>query len=416
MDMAVKGKLSFPGDKSISHRALMLATLGKKESIISNLSTGADVLSTRNCLESCGIDIKDENNSVIVNGGSFKDPESFLDCGNSGTTARMLIGLLAGQGINATFIGDSSLSSRPMQRILSPLSKMGLETSSKTGKMPINIKQSSLKGIEYELPVPSAQVKSSILLAGLGASSKTSIIEKVKTRNHTELMLESLGANIFYEGKKITVSNSIDFNSFKIMVPGDPSTAAFFAAAASIIPGSYLILKNILVNPTRIVFFKTLKRMGANIHFINREKNAGELISDIHIQYAPLKPVKIEVTEIPGMIDEIPILAVIATQINGITEIHGAKELRFKECDRIEAICFNLNNMGAQVEQLDDGFIIKGSSTLNGSLIKTFHDHRIAMAFSIAGLISKGKTTLDNPNCADISFPEFHSVLQRIVK
>ena len=156
--------------------------------------------------------------------------------------------------------------------------------------------------------------------------------------------------------------------------------------------------------------------MGANIHFINRKKNAGELISDIHIQYAPLRPVKIEVTDIPGMIDEIPILAVIATQINGITEIHGAKELRFKECDRIEAICFNLNNMGAQVEQLDDGFIIKGSSTLNGSLIKTFHDHRIAMAFSIAGLISKGKTTLDNPNCADISFPEFHSVLQRIVK
>ena len=174
--MVVKGKLSFPGDKSISHRALMLATLGKKESIISNLSTGADVLSTRNCLESCGIDIKDENNSVIVNGGSFKAPESFLDCGNSGTTARMLIGLLAGQGINATFIGDSSLSSRPMQRILSPLSKMGLETSSKTGKMPINIKQSSLKGIEYELPVPSAQVKSSILLAGATTSPLSPVL------------------------------------------------------------------------------------------------------------------------------------------------------------------------------------------------------------------------------------------------
>tara|TARA_B100000029_G_scaffold516539_1_gene630676 strand:+ start:7020 stop:8264 length:1245 start_codon:yes stop_codon:yes gene_type:complete len=414
--MAIKGELSFPGDKSISHRALMVATLGNKESIISNLSTGADVLSTKHCLESCGIQIKEQNNTVIVKGGSFEDPKSYLNCGNSGTTARILIGLLAGQGINATFIGDSSLSSRPMERILNPLSKMGLKIQSKSGKMPITIRKSNLKGIEYELPVPSAQVKSSIMLAGLGANSVTSIIEKVSTRNHTELMLESLGVNISYKKRKITVSNSIKFNSLKIEVPSDPSTAAFFIAAAILIPDSFLILKNILVNPTRVVFINILKKMGAKIDFVGQKLKSGELISDIHIEYSNLKPVKIEISDIPGMIDEIPILAVIATQINGVTKVKGAKELRFKECDRIKAICHNLNNMGANIEQFDDGFIIKGPSTLNGTTIKTFNDHRIAMAFSIAGLIAKGKTNLDNPKCVEISFPEFHSILNKVTK
>ena len=413
--MAVKGQLSFPGDKSISHRALMLATLGKKESKISNLSTGADVLSTRNCLEACGIEIKDDYDTVIVKGGPFTDPHSVLDCGNSGTTARMLLGLLAGQGVNATLTGDASLSSRPMDRILSPLAKMGLKTSAKNRTLPITIKRSGLSGIEYKLPVSSAQVKSAIILAGLGASSEISVIEKIPTRNHTELMLESLGVNISYEEGKITVSNSIQFDCFDINVPGDPSTAAFFAAAATLISRSDLMLKNVLINPTRIVFFNTLKKMGANIHFLREKRISGEFVSDIHVQNTPLKAVKIEANDIPGLIDEIPILSVVATQANGVTEIHGASELRFKECDRLEAIYYNLKKMGAQIEQLEDGLVINGPSILNGTFIKTFDDHRIAMAFSIAALIAQGKTTLDNPNCAAISFPEFHSVLEGLI-
>ena len=262
--MAIKGTLKLPGDKSISHRALMFAALADGESRISDLSTGTDVHSTRKCLEACGIDIRDDGDNAIVKGSLFSNPAEPLDCGNSGTTIRLLLGLLAGQGINATFIGDESLSARPMNRILDPLSQMGLKYENNDGKLPVTIYQSNLNSIEYDSPIASAQVKSAILLAGLGASGVTTVIEPTLSRDHTEKMLQGLGAEFSFNGLMATVSPLISpLESFKLSVPGDSSTGAFFAAAAAMMPGSSIIIDRILWNPTRIGFYSTLYQMGA---------------------------------------------------------------------------------------------------------------------------------------------------------
>ena len=271
--MVIKGTLTFSGDKSISHRALMFSALADGESRISNLSTGADVQSTRKCLEACGVEIKDEGNEVVVNGGKLSDPIDSLDCGNSGTTTRLLLGLMAGQGINATFIGDDSLSSRPMNRIMDPLYQMGLKSESNDGKLPITIRKSELNGIQYKSPVASAQVKSAVLLAGLGASGETSITEPILSRNHTEKMLSGLGANLSTEGLAATVSSMTSpLSAFNLAVPGDPSTAAFFAASAALVPNSELVLTRILVNPTRTGFFTALEKMGVAMERLNGMK------------------------------------------------------------------------------------------------------------------------------------------------
>ena len=261
--MGIKGELTLPGDKSISHRALMFAALAEGESRISNLSTGVDVQSTRECLEACGIKISNNRNDVIVKGRKFSDPTEPLDCGNSGTTTRLLLGLLAGQGINATFVGDESLSARPMNRILEPLSQMGLKCESHNGKLPITIQKSDLNGIQYESPVASAQVKSAILLAGLGASGKTSVKEPILSRDHTEIMIYYLGVDISIKGLTATVSSlSSPFSSFHFSIPGDPSSAAFFAASAALIPNSEIVLNRVLANPTRIGFFCSTGKNG----------------------------------------------------------------------------------------------------------------------------------------------------------
>ena len=408
--MAIKGEIIFPGDKSISHRALMFAALANGESRISNLSTGVDVKSTRNCLEACGIEIGNEGNEVVVNGGKFSDPTRPLDCGNSGTTTRLLLGLLAGQGINATFVGDESLSSRPMNRILDPLSQMGLESESKDGKLPITIHKSDLNGIQYESPVASAQIKSAILLAGLGASGKTSVEEPILSRDHTEKMIHGLGVDISIKGLTATVSNlSSPFSSFQFSIPGDPSTAAFFAASAALIPNS-----EILANPTRIGFFAALEKMGAGMECLDQWDEAGEQIGNLKIFHQALNATPITKDNIPGLIDEIPVIAILATQAEGKMEIRGAEELRIKECDRIHAVCKNLKKMGADIQELDDGFIINGPTPLYGAEIETFHDHRIAMAFAIAGLVVHGKLVLDHPECASISYPEFYDELERM--
>ena len=411
--MAIEGNITFPGDKSISHRSLMFAALANGESRISNLSTGADVQSTRKCLEACGIQIWDEGNDVIVKGGKFSDPTNPLDCGNSGTTTRLLLGLMAGQGINATFIGDDSLSSRPMNRIFDPLSQMGLISKSNDGKLPITIHKSELTGIHYTSPVASAQVKSAVLLAGLGAGGKTSVTESTLSRNHTEKMLTGLGANISVNGLSTTISKSnFSLSSFKLSVPGDPSTAAFFAAAAALVPDSEIVMNRVLANPTRTGFFAALEKMGAGMECIHQWEDAGEIIGDLKIFHQPLRGIHIDQNDVPGLIDELPIIAILATQAQGKTEVSGAKELRVKECDRIHAICKNLKSMGAEIEELDDGFIINGPTNLKGATIETFHDHRIAMAFTIAGLIAEGDVVLDYPECASISYPEFYDVLE----
>ena len=341
--MGIKGEITFPGDKSISHRALMFAALADGESRISNLSTGVDEQSTRKCLESCGIEIRNDRNDVIVKGRKFSDPTEPLDCGNSGTTTRLLLGLLAGQGINATFVGDKSLSVRPMNRILEPLFQMGLKCESHDGKLPITIKNSDLNGIQYESRVASAQVKSAILLAGLGASGKTSVKEPILSRDHTEKMINGLGVDILIKGLTATVSNlSTPFSSFQFSIPGDPSTAAFFAASAALVPNSEIVLNRVLANPTRIGFFVALEKMGVGMEFLDQWDEAGEQIGNLKIFHQALNNTPITIDNIPGLIDEIPIIAILATQAEGKMEIRGAEELRIKECDRIHAICKNL--------------------------------------------------------------------------
>jgi 3-phosphoshikimate 1-carboxyvinyltransferase len=411
----IKGKITFPGDKSISHRSLMFAALAEGESRISNLSTGTDVQSTRECLEACGIDIRDDGDDVVVTGGKFADPKQPLDCGNSGTSTRLLLGLLAGQGVNATFIGDESLSSRPMNRILDPLSQMGLKSKSNNGKLPITIYKSDLTGIEYDSPVASAQVKSAVLLAGFGASGETSVTEPILSRDHTEKMLKGLGGNISTHGLTTTISPlTSPLLSFDLTVPGDPSTAAFFAAASSIVPNSEIILNRVLRNPTRIEFYGALQKMGAGMDCQEQWEDAGETIGNLKVFQQPLNAITITKDDVPGLVDELPIIAILATQAKGKTEVRGAEELRVKECDRIHAICKNLKIIGANIEELEDGFIIHGPTQLKGGEIETFHDHRIAMAFTIAGLVSDGDIILDYPECASISYPEFYDELERL--
>ena len=415
--MSIRRPINLPGDKSISHRALMLSALAKGESRITNISTGDDVRSTKECLQSCGIQINKDDNITFVNGGTLSDPKTPLNCGNSGTTTRLLLGLLSGQGINATLTGDNSLSSRPMKRVLDPLKIMGLSAESSNGTLPIKIQKSALKGIHYATPISSAQVKSAILLAGLGALGDTTVLEKLVTRDHTEKMLIRLGAKLLSHETSSRISPlSTPLSSFEISVPGDPSTAAFFAAYAGILPGSEIIIKGILISPTRIGFLRILKKMGGQVSFIRKWKEAGELIGDIKITYNPLISATIRSNDIPDLIDELPIIAILATQANGCTTVRDAQELRVKECDRISAICYNLKNMGADIVELDDGFIINGPTHLKGTKIKTYHDHRIAMAFTIAGLIADGETVLDNPDCIGVSYPEFFQTIEYLNK
>ena len=413
--MNLTGEIFFPGDKSISHRSLMLAALCNGKSIISNLSTGKDVQSTKNCLIDCGIKIYNEKSSYIVEGGKFINPKKELDCGNSGTTVRLLAGLLSGQNINATFVGDESLSNRPMKRIIEPLKLMGLNCSSKNFTLPLKIKSSKLNGINYKSQIASAQVKSAVLLAALGSNKPTSFIEPVLSRNHTEIMLKALGVPINTEKLKTTISKiTKKLKPFNFNIPGDPSSAAFFAGAASMIKNSNLVLKNISGNDTRLGIFSILKQMGVTVLKSNKKNILGEKIIDITIKNKRLNGIKINENQIPSIIDEIPIIAIIASQAKGQTKITGAKELRYKESDRISSIVLNLKKMGADITELEDGMIINGPKKLKGTFIKTYHDHRIAMAFKIASIIADGENQLDSINCVDISYPEFFETLTKI--
>ena len=415
--MKIQGQIYLPGDKSISHRALMIASLSSEVSTINNLASGKDVKSTESCLKNCGISITNNlNGGKIINGDTFQNPIKELDCGNSGTTMRLLSGLLAGKKVEATLFGDRSLSNRPMGRIIRPLSQMKLNIYSKNDKPPINIKKSDIRGIEYHSNTSSAQVKSAVIFSGLGATNTTTYYEPVLSRNHTEIMLESVGANIKTYNNKIEIKNmSHPLLPLNMKVPADPSTAAFFAGGVALLAKSELVIKNLLTNPTRFEFFNIIKSMGISIEFLSKHFEAGELVSDISIKSGKLESINIQKKQVPSLIDEIPILAVIATQANGKTTIRGAKELRVKESDRIESILYNLRNMGAIVEEFDDGFSVTGPTKLKGTIIRTFGDHRIAMAFTIAGLIASGDTKLDNYECIDISFPGFFDTLKSII-
>ncbi len=415
--MPIRGNITLPGDKSISHRALMCGALANGKSVIKNISTGQDVESTRTCLSECGIYSKKENNIVEIVGNTFRNPENKLDCGNSGTTIRLLSGLLAGKKISSTFTGDHSLSSRPMGRIIEPLEKMGLQIISQNGKLPLSITSTNaLHGIRYNPPKASAQVKSCVLFAGLGANAPVVIEEPIQTRDHSEIMLKELGVDIAC-GKDIILNpQSNPLMPFNMCVPGDPSSAAFFSAASAMIPDSDLTINNVLANPTRIGFYDVLTKMGGKVEWSNLRTECGEKVGDVRVQYSLLNGVSIGKKDIPRIIDELPILAILATQADSPTTVEGAEELRVKESDRIHAICTNLKAMSAKVIEKKDGFIIDTPNILHNTNIKTYHDHRIAMAFTVAGLNAGRYNSLDNEDCINISFPEFNSVLKSILK
>jgi len=411
--------LHLPGDKSISHRALILAALADGPSRLANLSPGADVDATRRCLEQCGIRVCTEGEVVIVagRGGAFQTPDGDLDAGNSGTTARLLAGLLAGRGIQARLTGDASLSRRPMERVAEPLRQMGADIQlSPAGTLPLELRPARLGPLTYTLPVASAQVKSALLLAGLASEGIIKVIEPVSTRNHTELMLQALGVDIQMSGDRIILGPGTRvMPPFDLEVPGDPSSAAFPAALAVLLPDVELTFDDLLLNPTRMGFFRALQRMGVRITWTGKRRALGEETGSLSVQSSALKGIEISGTEIPALIDELPILAVLASQAEGVTVVRDAGELRVKESDRIRAICENLGRMGGQVEEFSDGFRIQGPISLGGAAITTYGDHRIAMAFAVAGCVAEGTTTLDNPDCVEISLPGFYDLILQVL-
>ncbi|WP_195948150.1 3-phosphoshikimate 1-carboxyvinyltransferase [Paraclostridium bifermentans] len=419
----LKGTVELIGDKSISHRAIMFSSIAKGSTRIKNFLMGQDCLSTIDCFRKMGVNIDINDKEVIVKGvglRGLKKPNEILNVGNSGTTIRLMMGILAGNEFESTVIGDESIGRRPMKRVTDPLRLMGcnIKGNDDANFTPITIYGGNLNGIEYKMPVASAQVKSSIILASLYADSSSTIIEKSKSRNHTEIMLKSFGADIKSNGLKIDVQPVRElFSGGNINVAGDISSAAFIIAAASIVEGSEVLIKNVGLNETRTGIIDVLEAMNGNFEIIDKRVESGEVVGDLIVRYSDkLIGTTIDSNLIPRLIDEIPVIAILATQANGTTVIKDAKELKVKESNRIKAVVDNLKNMGAEIEELEDGMVIKGKTKLKGANIKTFNDHRIAMAFSVASLISEGKLNLDNTACIDISFPGYFDLINNLLK
>lgn len=415
----LKGEVEVPGDKSISHRALIFSSLAEGSSKIVNFLFAQDCLSTMNCLKKLGVKIKVEDNIIYVEGKGLRgllEPNDVLDAGNSGTTVRLLLGVLAGQEEIFTVItGDNSLRRRPMKRIVQPLSQMGaFILGRKEGEfLPIAIKGKKLKGITYEMPVASAQVKSSLLIAGLLAEGETKIIEPSLSRDHTELIFEYLNLPLRRKGLELTTHGIESFSPKDFYIPGDFSSASFIIAGALLIPNSKVILKNVGLNPTRIGMLEILKNCGGRISILKEEYWGKERVGDILVESSELDGFIVEGEIIPRLIDEIPILAVIATQARGKSYFRNVEELRVKESDRIQGILENLKRMGGKVEELKDGFVVEGLTPLRGSELETFNDHRLAMSFIIAGLLAEGDTIVERESI-DISFPNFLEVIKKI--
>ena len=418
----LKGSFELIGDKSISHRAIMFSSISKGNNKISNFLMGQDCLSTISCFRKMGVDIEILGKDVFVKGNglrSLKKPNDILDVGNSGTTIRLMMGILAGNNFESILVGDESIGKRPMKRVTDPLKSMGCIIDGKDdgNYTPIKINGGNLKNINYNMPVASAQVKSSLILASLYADGQSIINEKVKSRNHTEIMLKSFGADIEVDNLSIKVNPVDELYNHDIYVPGDISSAAFIIVGALISKGSEVLIKNVGLNTTRTGILDVVKSMNGNIEILDKRFVGGEVVGDILVKYSPnLNSTTIDKEIIPRLIDEIPIIAVLATQCEGTTIIKDAHELKVKESNRIKAVVDNLKKMGADIEELEDGMIIKGKSKLNGAYIETFKDHRIAMAFSIANLISEGEVTLDNSLCVDISFPGYFDLLKYLTK
>ena len=427
--MRVEGELRVPSDKSISHRAIILGSLADGEVRVRHWLRSADTLATLNIYRQLGAEIEEKSPTELVVKGkglfSFREPNNILDAQNSGTTTRLTLGVLAAQPFFSVLTGDNSLRRRPMLRVVKPLREMGATIDGREdgNLLPIAVRGGKLKGISFFNKKASAQVKSALLLAGLHAEGTTEVEEPYLSRDHTERMLQLMEVELTVipaeGGILVKLKGGQQPKGDKdIFVPADPSSAAFFAAAAVLLPNSQLVLKDVLINPTRDGFFRKLKEMGANIEYTNVRELSMEPIADIVVEYSPnLKGVKVYPEEIPAMIDELPLLAVVATQAEGETVIEGAAELRVKESDRIKATVENLRKMGAKIEELPDGMVIEGKTPLRGGVvIKTYDDHRIAMAFTIAGLIADKPIKLDNPQCVAVSYPQFFEDLKKVLK
>ena len=420
----LKGEVTIPGDKSISHRSIMLGSIALGTTEITHFLEGADCLSTIDCFRKMGVEIERKPSSILVHGKGLRGltaPASTLNVGNSGTTTRLISGILSGQNFATTLSGDDSLNSRPMKRIMTPLNTMGahIRSLNDNGCAPLHIRPGALHGIHYQSPVASAQVKSAVLLAGLYADSPTSVTEPALSRNHTELMLQGFGAyvatDLHTDGTATAhVEPCKELYGQQICVPGDISSAAYFIAAALLVPGSELLVKNVGTNFTRAGFLKVCKAMGADIETVSQTIEGGESRADLLVRYSHLKGTVIEGDIIPTLIDEIPMIAIMAAFADGQTVIRDAAELKVKETNRIDTVTAGLKAMGAVITPTDDGMIIEGTGHLNGASIQSYLDHRLAMAFSVAGLASDGETQIVDSQCVDVSYPEFYATLNSV--
>ena len=414
----ILGSIRLPGDKSISHRYGMLAALAEGTTRLQNFSTGADCASTLACMAALGAKIERNNGEIAIQGRAraLSAPSGVLDCGNSGSTMRMLSGILAGQPFESELIGDASLSRRPMRRIIEPLTKMGASISSQDGHAPLHVSGAKLQGISYKLPVASAQVKTSLLFAGLFAHGVTTVEEPLRTRDHGEVALRAFGAELSSDKDRVTIRGGQRLRAIEAVVPGDISSAAFFLCAAAVFPESNLVIDSLLLNPTRAVLLDVLTALGARVRVIQVEDRHGELVGTITVESGPLKGVTLAGAQSAALIDEVPVLAAIAPYTRDGIEVRDARELRVKESDRISAVARNLRAMGADVIEYEDGLRVPGGQQLHGAEIDSEHDHRIAMAFAIAALRAKGDTLIHGADAAQISFPEFFQMLEGIVE
>ncbi len=416
----LRGEVTIPGDKSISHRSVMFGSLAKGTTKITGFLQGADCLSTISCFRKMGISIENSGNTVLVHGNGLHGlsaPDQILDCGNSGTTTRLISGILAAQDFDVTLTGDASIQKRPMKRIMEPLSQMGADIRSIHGNgcAPLAIHGQKLHGIHYQSPVASAQVKSSILLAGLYAEGETKVTEPSISRNHTELMLKEFGADVHTEGNTAVIRPATELFAQEISVPGDISSAAFFLAAGLIIPNSEILIKNVGINPTRDGMIRVCQTMGGDLTLTNR-KETGEPVADILVRTSSLHGIDIHGEIIPTLIDELPMIAAMACFAEGDTIIRDAAELKVKESNRIAVMTENLRLMGADVTETEDGMIIHGGKPLHGAVIDSHLDHRIAMTFAVTAGLAEGETEILGAECVNISYPGFYQDLENLTK
>lgn len=411
--MAINTTISLPGDKSISHRALMLASIADGVSEITNLNDGKDVQSTMQALQACGASIEKNGEKVVITGKKLSNPDEPIDCGNSGTSARLLSGFLSSQRLQFSLTGDASLSTRPMNRIIVPLTEMGCAIESNDGLLPLTIDASnSLNGINYKMPVASAQVKSSILLAGLGAESSSNVSELNSSRDHTEIMLQNMGATILVNDNDIRVEPLLSpLTPISLDVPADPSSASFFIVLAILSKDSKIIVRNMLLNPTRIGFMNVLEKINIQTNISNQHYIHGELCGDVEFISSPINSFEVPAYIIPSIIDEIPILAVLAAFGDGKTIFNRVEELQFKESNRLQAIIDNLKNFGINAYKEDNSLIVEGGHPTMAT-VQSFDDHRIAMAFIVLSIAAFGEYEIDNKECINISLPGFFNTIE----